>query len=85
MCILTPLRIKAKRLKRTPNNPELGWISKQTVDPVLQAMFELGYTEWHEEKRSTLNAYADRLLASYRTTYPQAEAQDGTLSGARRD
>lgn len=72
---------KSEAFEAYPNNPELGWISKQTVDPVLQAMFELGYTEWHEEKRSTLNAYADRLLASYRTAYPQAEAQDGLYRG----
>ena len=76
---------KSKAFEAYPNNPELGWISKQTVDPVLQAMFELGYTEWHEEKRSTLNAYADRLLASYRTTYPHGRGARRTLSGARRD
>lgn len=70
---------KSAAFEPYPGNPELGWIQKETVDAVLQKLFQLGYVVWHEENRAHLETYAQRLLADFVQAYEQKSPEKSYL------
>lgn len=78
---------KSPAFEAYPRNRELGWISKEAVDPVLSKLFQLGYVVWHEEARARLPEYGYRILRDFAEGYraqPEAWQQpEGRLLRGR--
>ena len=67
--------IKSAAFVPYPNNSELGWIEKKTVDEVLAQLFQLGYVKWNEEARSKLTEYGWQILTEYVQRYGESEGK----------
>ncbi len=67
--------IKSEAFVPYPNNPELGWIEKETVDSVLAQLFQLAYVEWNEKAKEDLSQYGWQILKEYTAAYGNREGQ----------
>ena len=78
--------IKSEAFVPYPNNSELGWIEKETVDAVLTQLFQLGYIKWNEKARKELSEYGWQILKDYTRLYGCAEGKPwqgpGEISGS---
>ena len=64
--------IKSEAFVPYPNNSELGWIEKETVNAVLMQLFQLGYVKWNEEARTELSRYGWRIMQEYVQGYNES-------------
>lgn len=67
--------IKSEAFVPYPNNSELGWIEKETVDEVLKQLFQLAYVVWNEGAKESLMQYGRQILKEYAASYGSTAGQ----------
>ena len=73
--------IKSEAFVPYPNNSELGWIEKETVEAVLEKLFQLAYVKWKPENRRSLKEYGRKILQDYGNGYEKATSMPWQSEG----